>query len=247
MNYGESAYVSTQSLLQLLLLLQAGNVPDLVLFYEGLNDAYAAYQSGMAGAHENYEQLAARFEGDDRPAEGGAVAHVVRRTNLFRVSWYLFAGLTHHVDEPPQLKTYQSMGIDPDTIAAAVVRTYFGNYDIVDALARKYGFEYRFIWPPYIRLGRKPLVVAEQAISRNVDPALDRLYQSVYQRVSASAAAHPRLFDTTSALDGSSDLLWIDEVHLTPTGNRLIASTIAATIPTDWKTTSGRKTRDAPQ
>ena len=47
-NFGESAYVLTQSVLQLLLQLQAGNVPDLVIWYEGYNDAYSAYQKGWA-------------------------------------------------------------------------------------------------------------------------------------------------------------------------------------------------------
>ena len=33
MNYAESAYVSTQDIIMLLLQLQSGNVPDVVLFY----------------------------------------------------------------------------------------------------------------------------------------------------------------------------------------------------------------------
>jgi len=232
-NYGESAYVSTQSLFQLLLLLQSGSVPNLVLFYEGLNDAYAAYQSGIANAHENYDQLAASFEGGGRPAEEGAVAYAVKRTSLFRVSRNLLAGLTHHLDEPSRLKTYQSLGIDSGAVATGVAKEYLNNYAIVDALAKKYGFEYRFIWPPYIRTGHKQLVAAEQTISGRIDPALDRLYQSVYKRVSASAAAHPRLVDMTNVFDGSHDLLWIDEVHVTPVGNRMLAAAIAAMLTTD--------------
>ncbi len=77
-NFGESAYVSTQSVLQLLLQLQAGNVPDLVISYEGYNDAFSAYQSGRAGVHENLAQLAASFEGTKR-VEQSAIGRLMRR------------------------------------------------------------------------------------------------------------------------------------------------------------------------
>src|SRR5262249_16388989 len=65
-NFGESAWVSTQGLIQLMLELQSGNVPALVIFYEGANDVYAAYQSGRA-THQNLNQLAAKLEQSKRP------------------------------------------------------------------------------------------------------------------------------------------------------------------------------------
>jgi lysophospholipase L1-like esterase len=234
-NYGESAYVSTQSVTQLLLLLQSGKVPQLVLFYEGWNDAYSAYQSGTANAHENYEQLAASFEGGGRRPEGNALVRAVEGTHLFSVTRYLVAQLTHHADKPLPLKTYASMGITADALAAEVATTYFANYEIVDALAHQYGFEYAFLWPPYIRIGPKPLVAAEQTIAQSVDPALDRLYQLVHQRVRESAARHPRLVDLSRAFDAHPELLWLDEVHVTPVGNQLLAASIVATMTPEWR------------
>lgn len=52
-NYGESGYVSTQELIALMLELQRGNVPDIVVFYDGVNDTFAAFQSGVAGIPQN--------------------------------------------------------------------------------------------------------------------------------------------------------------------------------------------------
>ena len=63
MNFAESAYVSTQDIIMLLLQLQSGNVPDLVVFYNIAGDISAAYQSGRAGVHANLDEIAARFEG----------------------------------------------------------------------------------------------------------------------------------------------------------------------------------------
>jgi hypothetical protein len=46
-------WVSTQSVIMLLRQLQHGNIPDVVVFYDGVNDTYAAYQQGFAGWPQN--------------------------------------------------------------------------------------------------------------------------------------------------------------------------------------------------
>jgi hypothetical protein len=38
MNFGESGFVSTQSVIQLMQELQSGNIPHLVIYYDGVND-----------------------------------------------------------------------------------------------------------------------------------------------------------------------------------------------------------------
>jgi lysophospholipase L1-like esterase len=221
-NFGESAYVSTQSVLQLLVLVQSGNVPNLVISYEGLNDVFSAYQSGKSGVHENLDQLAATFE--QRESIGGsAIGRFMRNTNLFSVTVELLQRMTHSAEDKPKLLTYETMGIDQNELAASVAQKYLRNYDVVDALARKYGFEFRFFWPPYVSIGRKPLTAEEQAIARRVDPALDMLYHSVYRMIEAEAGRHPKSSDISGVFDNYSGLVWLDELHVTPPGNRVLA------------------------
>jgi len=52
-NFGELGYVSTQGLIRLLLELRRGNVPDLVVTYDGVNDTYAAFQTRQPGIPQN--------------------------------------------------------------------------------------------------------------------------------------------------------------------------------------------------
>lgn len=66
MNYGENAYVSTQGLIHLILLLESGDVPDMVIFYDGVNDILAASQSWMPIVHQNLSEISNLFE--DHPA-----------------------------------------------------------------------------------------------------------------------------------------------------------------------------------
>jgi hypothetical protein len=231
-NYGESAYVSTQSLLQLLVELQSGNIPNLVISYEGPNDAFSAYQSGKAGVHENLQQLTGTFEGMKAPSTG-SVNQLLKTTNLFGITEWLLLKVTHPPDDHSKLLTYQTMGIDREILATSVAKTYLVNYEIVDGLSRKYGFDFRFFWPPYIGLGQKPLLTEERALAAKVDPALDRLYRSVHSAVAAATAAHPKLVDLTGVFDNYSALLWIDDMHVTPVGNHVLANKIINGIGAD--------------
>jgi len=52
-NFGESGYVTTQSLIALMLEVRTGNIPDLVVFYDGHNNVYAAFQNREAGIPQN--------------------------------------------------------------------------------------------------------------------------------------------------------------------------------------------------
>ena len=106
-NFGESAFVSTQGVLTLLRQLQLGNVPQLVIFYDGLNDVYSAYQSGRSDAHQNLDQLARVFEAGERGSRR-SLRQTLEATSLFRVTEGLVRRLTTAPDENKQasLLTY---------------------------------------------------------------------------------------------------------------------------------------------
>jgi len=219
-NFGESAYVSTQSVITLLTRLQAGDVPDLTLFYDGPNDVYAAFQSGRPTVHENVGSIAHMFERRGE-AESNPLSELLDRSALFRVSRGLVNSLAQA--PPPTLLTYETMGIDRTTLTEAVVRTYLDNYNVVDALAHKYGFKYAFFWPAYISAGKKHLTAEEEALKREVDPSLAKLYASVYHTMESRIPQHANLHSLSSVFDGHDSLIWIDDAHVTPVGNELIA------------------------
>src|SRR5262249_12276351 len=180
-NFGESAFVSTQSVITLEARLQLGDVPDLAIFYDGVNDIFAAYQSGRTTVHENFESISHKFE-TDRVEPPSLFTQLFKSSGLHRVSTALANALTGGAPSP-KLMTYETLGVDRGMLTEAILRTYLGNYTIVDALSQKYGFTYVFFWPPHILAGKKILTPDEEALKRNLEPALARLYQSVYQTI----------------------------------------------------------------
>jgi hypothetical protein len=227
-NFAETAYVSTQDLITLMVQLRSGNVPDVVLFYDIGDDVYSAYQSGRAGTTENLDELAARF--DKRPDR---VLDRLRDTYSYALLDKLMGRLTiadsEQKDRSPEAKlvTYESMGVDLATLSEAIVRNYFGNYEIVSALAQKYGFKYFFFLPPRLSTGNKLLTSEEQRIRRKeieTEAAAYRLFVAVYQTIDRHSSRYPNFHSLNNVFDQYDSFVWIDAAHVTPLGNRLIAS-----------------------
>ncbi len=59
-NFGQEGYVSTQEMIVLFEQLQKGNIPDIVIFYDGFNDAGSAMGNGVAGS--SYDERNRRTE-----------------------------------------------------------------------------------------------------------------------------------------------------------------------------------------
>src|SRR5438093_10169386 len=114
MNFAESAYVSTQDVIMLLMQLRSGNIPDWVLFYSIGGDILAAYRSGRAGLPANFDEIAVRFEERREPF---TFVDWLRSTYSYSLIDQLIGKLT--IANPQQKEptpgkgvNYESMGIE---------------------------------------------------------------------------------------------------------------------------------------
>ncbi len=62
LNLAQSGHSSTQEVIELMLQLRNGSIPDLVIFYDGFNDVWGAYENGLAGVHHSLKSIAGRVE-----------------------------------------------------------------------------------------------------------------------------------------------------------------------------------------
>ena len=215
-NLGETGYVSTQELVQWMIVRRddavAGRPPaDLVLFYDGINDTMAAHQAGYAGAHQNLSQIVGRLEGAQGP-----VAAIVSRLQIVG----LLRGLLPAVTRPTH-------GVDSTTLARDVVDTWLG---VVEAASSQAGTSrVIFFWQPVLGVSEAPITQAERAVfsdalarARDPDPPPQDLLQKVWGAV--SQVSDPRVIDLQDVFDADDASLWIDPWgHVTPEGNALVA------------------------
>lgn len=228
MNFAESAYVSMQGVITLLMQLRSGNVPDVVLFYSVEDDIYSAYQSGRVGVLENLDQIAARFE-EKRKPEG--LLDRVKATYSYKLVDLYMDKLT--IAKPQEagankVVNYESLGIDVGTLSDAVVQELLENYKVLSGLAQEYGFKYMFVVPPSVWRGEKSLTPEEQRMKEVAlqEEALHRLSAAVYRKLEVESVKYENFHSLTHVFDHYDALLWIDATHVTPDGNQLIATSL---------------------
>ena len=165
-NFGETGYVFTQDVIDLVLQLRAGARPDVVVFYDGINDVFATVQAGVAGVPQNEAKRVAEFEmgraldrtgfirGTRRDLHAIALLAVAAFKQLALVSW-----LQSHVPKlaaPPLLPA--------DSAARSTVRIYAEEARMVEALSQAYGFTAIYVWQPSIHGTQKKLTPYEERV-----------------------------------------------------------------------------------
>ena len=159
-NYGQLGYVSSQELVSLLMELRAGNVPDVVVFWDGLNDMNSVRDHGRPGLTfrerqrgEGFEMLAAM------EARGGAVeAPLALRSLLHQSELYerMLAAIRDEADVPALPA--------PDAFCRDAVGYWLGLVRVVDRLAVAYGFHALMVWQPTWQSSDRPQSAFERAI-----------------------------------------------------------------------------------
>jgi lysophospholipase L1-like esterase len=153
-NFGESGYTFTQEVLELELQLRAGNVPDVVMFYDGMCDIGSAAQFGQVGVSQNESNRAREFElgravfgsetgvGSDFRAVRAIAGQISQRFQLFQRIFAMVARPGRPTRTPEQL--------GPD-----VARIYAATADLVEPLSRAYGFKVLYVWQPLLSAAAK--------------------------------------------------------------------------------------------
>jgi lysophospholipase L1-like esterase len=218
-NMGEDAFVSTQGKVALALQLQSGTIPDAVVFYDGVNDVYVAYESGQPGAHPMLGGIASRFE--DRESGLSRIIKSSRQYWLAKKMGQL-TGITQ-----TQSNQIPITGGQKNPLADEVVELYMGNYFVIEALAHYFGFDYFFFWQPHLAAGGKVFTEQEQEIRTEIDPVLSDLAQDVYTQIEEISIEYNKLWFISHIFDEYENQIWIDAWgHVTPEGNQIVAEYI---------------------
>ncbi|MBN2586490.1 MAG: SGNH/GDSL hydrolase family protein [Candidatus Fermentibacteraceae bacterium] len=236
-NLSQVGWNSTQEMIELLFELRDGNVPDIVVFMDGFNEVFTAYQSGLAGVHQNFPQTAELIE--NRVRQPGLTERLWYATNMsILVDLAAERGVFARPDTE-EIINYSTMGLNADSLSFDIVDVCLANYSLVRILGETYGFKCIFIWQPVIWLGSKPLAPEEERIAAGTegyeftrDPAFKALLAATYSMFSDSVARYPDIHMITDVFDSTSSRVYTDPsgVHVDGAGNRIIANRIGYLI-----------------
>ena len=155
-NFGESGWVSFQSHVALQLELREGRRPDLVIFYDGVNDTFAGFQQGVAGRPHNESNRVAEFNFLRKPLQqrlAMAAADIARRLSARRFV-RLLTSPANEVNLTIELeKAAPGARSDPaakERLARQVIDAYASTVELVQALGDRYQFKSLFYWQPTV-------------------------------------------------------------------------------------------------
>ena len=234
-NFGESGYVNTQEFIGLALELQKEKIPDLVIFYDGVNDTFSAYQQGVAGVPQNEFNRVTEFSLIAR-ANRAKLWFVAFQNTLHDLSILRFLeGLLSRfgiIHQQGALSTSAFVSNqDYDALAQDVVARYKSNVKMVNALAKQYGFKVLFYWQPTI-FQKKHLTEYESSSRQDVRP-MELFFLKTYalaQQSIGTHETHSQVRDLSLIFSNVREPLYVDWCHLAELGNTLIAKEMASDV-----------------
>ncbi len=218
-NYAEKGWSNTQGMIELIEQLKhAARKPNIVLFYDGGTEAFAAYQNHRADVHSNFTAFRNFLDGWSETQKAGFA--YLRQTNTYR----LLERIAIKLPFRPKPEKQPKSGLDTKALSAAVVNNYEQNMDIVDLLGKQYGFRAIFAWYPNLAVGHKNLTPYEQEVLRleyEKFPNLGLMYQAVYAR--SGEINRPDFYNLEDVVDDQNGTLYRGISHMRPEGDQIIA------------------------
>ncbi len=217
-NFGETGYTFTQEVLQLMLALREGARPDVVVFYDGINDVVATVQLGEPGLPQNEMNRANDF----------AVGRILSRTGVDQGLQRDARALKYLVHEAMQqfalvawaqsLKRRPAAPFIPaERGAVETARAYVETMRWVEALGAQYHFQPVYVWQPTVHATLKVPTAYEQRLLRRI--AADSFHhrqQEIHRLMpalldsAARAVAPGRFVDAYRTFAGDSLPVFVD-------------------------------------
>jgi hypothetical protein len=216
-NYGESAYTAHQGLALLIQLLQEGHRPDVVVFYDGVNDvAHKCRTEITAKSHAREAQIRSALAAAKPETAYGLQYMAGPLLGLAtlasnRLSLWFRNESRHFACHTDALRAQQ--------IADLLLQ----DWDVARRLTESYGGKFIGILQP---------------VAYYSDTKLDRIrlsdiqkkqFQAVYPLIRQKMAGRPGLYDFTGVLD-HPEYIYIDFCHVSPNGNRYVAQKLAEVL-----------------
>jgi hypothetical protein len=227
-NLSEIGYVSTQEVIALVRELQGGYRPDVVIFYDGVNDTTSALLEREAGLTTNEVNRRQEFNLLQSPSRLALAfgSRVLQQSGSYRFGQAVRRRFSGGVDRSRQSPSDNTIG----QFADDVVRRYAANLSIVGSLSRSFRFRPLFFWQPVV-FTKTVLVPAEREEALRY-AWTERLFRSVRQRIgdSAELKANPAFRDLSAVFDDAKNLVFIDYCHTTEAANRPIAVAMADAV-----------------
>src|SRR5262245_12806026 len=232
-NFGQYAYVSTQGVIELTLQLQKGNVPDVVIFYDGVNDTFSGFQLSVPGLpHDEIRREKEFCLLERKELQTLAAQSAIRQLSTMR---FLHGVLQKSGLWPDNVRTiplaYEKAITDKGALAQAVVESYLNNIKLVQTLSKSYGFTSLFYWQPVIYTKQHLTDYERQSLELDVHyTGMKEFYLDTYAALRQRSAGLDKsvaFHDISMIFSDIREPIFVDFNHMGGKGNSFIARRMA--------------------
>jgi hypothetical protein len=245
-NFGQGGYVSTQEMILLLAQVRQGNVPNLVIFYDGCNDTFSAFQNGEAGVTENERNRVREFNllntalpEARRQLFWFTAQTFARRLYIVRMTIICLRKLIPRnqfkdsADDTGGIWSWEHFKASPPGLPKSTVHAYLDNMHFIAEVGRRMGFATLFYWQPtlYSKAGVSPdeAPLIDEPLARDTSG----FFREVNRQIHSTAKTPPYQADRLEFLDDAlpaEKSCYIDFMHVIGDCNEIIARRIAPDV-----------------
>ena len=214
-NFGESGYTAHQGLTLLIQLLQDGHRPDVVVFYDGANEVSQKCRTELT-PNSHGQEASIDFLLNNPPPAPTTFAHYF--SPLWNAADRIKTKLTRAV-APAEVRSFEDCDSRPEK-ATRIAENLVSDWQMAKGLVESYGGRFVGILEPV-------LYFSQTRLDHLTDDSVMRAqFQAVYPLVERRMAKAGGFHNLLRALD-VDDYVYVDFCHVSPNGNRVIATRIA--------------------
>lgn len=217
----------------MILLLRDGHRPDYVLFYDGVNDVYSAYQSGTVGIHQNVsgirEKLKSKKLSPGRHIFIGISNLAQKYSMIYGAIYRIAENILSLEEEESGSSVPEYSDTEIELLSKHIIESYKSTAELISYLAQSYSFRYLCFWQPVIfteDFVTEEEIFAASNMSKNVfeEEKLNKLYSITNKHL--HEVSIPNFHNISGALAERTNSMYTDFCHLTEEGNRVMANEI---------------------
>jgi lysophospholipase L1-like esterase len=231
-NFGERGYTLTQELVFLVLLLKQQNIPDYVVFYDGVNEVMVGTMNGKPGLVYNFEGMRDQFEGRGNMPWRQKMLHEIKRAKLYRaftdVRRIISPG---EIDGQNEKRHTSKNKQEASQLAEEITLDYLKNTEVAKNLGQAYGFKCLFLWQPAL-ITTRALTAAEKKLGAWQDQDMVTMYHAVYEKMRQTA--FPYFHNLSTMFDTKEETIFLSWAHITEEGNARVADRISLIFPQEF-------------
>jgi len=214
LNYGERGYTSRQELALLINLINQKKAPDIVVFYDGFNDLWI---------HCNYAITTSLNSHQEEPTLRKLVSNASTQSALYANLVQPFVNFFQSLAKKRVQADKLACSTDPKR-AQAVADMMLANWTMARQLVTGYGGKFYGFLQPQLYSGspRSDYVVLKKK-QRGRGTEFKAVYPLLQRQISQIKGQWA--YDFSGAFDGNQPI-YVDDVHVAPAGNRIIAEKI---------------------